>query len=121
VPKVDFVTDIGHVTPEGTRAELGYTGGGPEWLITELGVFDYGPDGYARLRAVFPDVELADVEAATGFELRVDLAPSMLHPPSGAELAAVRTLDPLGVRRLEFSPEECKRHFSPSTHGACAC
>ncbi len=121
VSKVDFLTDIGHVTPDGTRAELGYTGGGPEWLITELGVFDYGPDGHARLRAVFPDVEVADVEAATGFELRVDLAASMLHPPTGAELAAVRSLDPLGVRRLEFAPDELKRHFSPSTHGARAC
>jgi glutaconate CoA-transferase subunit B len=51
VPKLDFLTDIGHVTPSGSRAELGYTGGGPQWLITELGVFDYGPDGHARLRA----------------------------------------------------------------------
>ena len=119
--EVDFLTDIGHVTPEGTRAELGYTGGGPEWLVTELGLFDYAPDGHARLRAVFPDVDVADVEAATGFELRVDLAPSLLPPPSGAELAAVRSLDPLGVRRLEFAAEELKRHFSHCTHGACAC
>ncbi len=31
---------------------------GPEWLITELGVFDYDDDGHARLRQVFPDVSL---------------------------------------------------------------
>ena len=35
------MTDMGHRTPLGTRAELGFTGGGPQWLVTELGVFDY--------------------------------------------------------------------------------
>ena len=69
---LDVLTDIGHRTPEGDRAELGYPGGGPQWLITELGVFDYA-DGHARLRALWPDVTLADVEEATGFDLRVDL------------------------------------------------
>ena len=58
---LDVLTDIGHRTPEGDRAELGYPGGGPQWLITELGVFDYA-DGHARLRALWPDVTLADVD-----------------------------------------------------------
>ena len=65
VRDLDVLTDIGHRTPEGDRAELGYPGGGPEWLITELGVFDY-VDGHARLRALWPDVTPADVEQATG-------------------------------------------------------
>ena len=49
VADCDFVTDMGHRTRLGTRAELGFTGGGPQWLVTELGVFDYpagpGPAG----------------------------------------------------------------------------
>ena len=110
VRDLDVLTDIGHRTPEGDRAELGYPGGGPEWLITELGVFDY-VDGQARLRALWPDVTLADVELATGFDLRVDLAQGLLEPPTEAELAAVRAIDPLGVRRLEFGPDELKRTF----------
>ncbi len=121
VERCDFITDMGHRTPEGSRAELGFTGGGPEWLITELGVFDYDADGHARLRRIFPDVSLDTVRAATGFELRVagDLRP--VDPPSSAELAAVRTIDPLGVRRAEFSPEELGRTFVHGTHATCAC
>ncbi|MFN0285038.1 MAG: CoA-transferase subunit beta [Kineosporiaceae bacterium] len=114
VPTVDFLTDLGHVTPSGTRAELGYTGGGPQWLVTELGLFDYAADGHARLRETFPDVTVADVEQATGFELRThpDVVP--VRPPDAAELAAVRAVDPLGVRRLEFGPRELERTFGPA-------
>ncbi|MDT7639750.1 MAG: glutaconate CoA-transferase, subunit [Pseudonocardiales bacterium] len=121
VPKLDFLTDIGHVTPSGSRAELGYTGGGPQWLITELGVFDYGPDGHARLRAIWPDVTVGDVRDATGFELRVELEHGILHPPSTGELAALRAVDPLGVRRLEFGPDELKRRFDHHGSTSCAC
>jgi glutaconate CoA-transferase subunit B len=111
VRDLDVLTDIGHLTPEGTRAELGYPGGGPQWLVTELGLFDY-PDGHARLRAVWPDVDVDDVADATGFDLRVELGDDgVLAPPTDAELAAVRAVDPLRVRRLEFGPDELKRTF----------
>ncbi len=74
VPTLDFLTDLGHVTPSGTREQLGHTGGGPEWLVTELGVFDF-VDGRARLVSRFPDVDLEDIRRATGFEL--DVAPEV--------------------------------------------
>jgi glutaconate CoA-transferase subunit B len=121
VPRVDFVTDIGHRTPEGTRVELGYTGRGPRWLITELGVFDFATDGHARLRALWPDVTVDEVRAATGFELRVELTHGLLHPPSSAELAAVRAVDPLGVRRSEFTADELQRRFRDGDFSPCAC
>jgi glutaconate CoA-transferase subunit B len=121
VEHCDFVTDMGHRTPGGTRAELGYTGGGPEWLVTELGVFDYDEVGQARLRQVFPDVSVEQVSAATGFELRVsaDLRPVPL--PSAAEIAALRAVDPLGVRRSEFAPEELRRTFTHGESAGCLC
>ena len=121
VERCDFITDMGHHTPEGSRAELGFTGGGPEWLVTELGVFDYDGDGRARLRQVFPDVTLDEVEAATGFELEVasDLRP--VSSPSPAELAALRAIDPLGVRRSEFSPDELRRAFTHGEAAGCTC
>jgi glutaconate CoA-transferase subunit B len=121
VERCDFVTDMGHRTAVGTRAELGFTGGGPQWLVTELGVFDYDADGYARLCQLFPDVGLDEVRAATGFPLRVasDLRP--INPPSPAEIAALRAVDPLGVRRSEFSPQELRRTFTHGTSAACAC
>jgi glutaconate CoA-transferase, subunit B len=119
VPSCDFVTDIGHRTAEGTREALGYSGGGPQWLVTELGVFDFDGAGHARLRQIFPDVSLEEVKQSTGFELRVakDLRP--VPPPSPSEISAVRGIDRLGVRTSEFAPSELERRFS---HGvACAC
>lgn len=117
----DFITDMGHRTPAGARAELGYTGGGPEWLVTELGVFDFDGDGHARLRRLFPDVSLDDVETATGFELRVAGDLGAVPPPSPAEIAALRAVDPLGVRRSEFSASELERRFTHGAGAGCAC
>jgi glutaconate CoA-transferase, subunit B len=121
VAECDFVTDMGHRTPAGTRRELGFTGGGPQWLVTELGVFDFDGDGHLRLRRLLPDVSLEEVRAATGFELPVagDLGPTTA--PSDRELAAVRAIDPLGVRRLEFSDRELQRRFTRGQGAACAC
>ncbi|HVT66197.1 MAG TPA: CoA-transferase [Trebonia sp.] len=116
----DFITDMGHRTRLGTRAELAFAGGGPQWLVTELGVFDF-PAGRARLVQVFPDVSVAEVRAATGFELEVagDLRP--VSPPSASELAMVRSADPLGVRKSEFAAEELNRTFGTAHSGGCAC
>jgi len=121
VDRCDFITDMGHRTPAGGRAELGYTGGGPQTMVTELGMFDFGADGKARLTHIFPDVTVDEVRAATGFELRVagDLhAPA---PPSTGELAVLRSLDSLGVRRGEFSARELARTFDPHPAASCAC
>jgi glutaconate CoA-transferase subunit B len=119
VRECDFVTDIGHRTRLGTRGELGFTGGGPQWLVTELGVFDY-PGGQARLAQVFPDVSVAEVRAATGFGLQVAGDLCTVPPPSAAELAVVRSLDPLGVRKSEFPAAELARVFTPRRGPSCA-
>jgi glutaconate CoA-transferase subunit B len=120
VESCDFITDIGHRTPLGGRAELGFTGGGPQWLVTELGVFDFR-DGRARLVQVFPDVSVADVRAATGFPLEVAGDLRTVSPPSAAELATVRSVDPLKVRGSEFSRRELDRAFERGDGQDCAC
>jgi glutaconate CoA-transferase, subunit B len=111
------VTDFGHRTAAGSRAELGYTGGGPQWLVSELGVFDYDSEGRARLQQLFPDVTVEDVLRATGFTVEVSPDLSPVPPPSSVELAVVRSIDPLGVRRSEFDPREIERTFE-LVHGA---
>ncbi len=119
VPRCDVLTDLGHVTPEGTREELGFPGGGPDWLITELGVFDF-PGGVARLRQTYPDVSVDEVRAATGFELAVDPNLRPLPRPDPAAIALIRRLDPLGIRRREFSERELQRRFRlPGIEGSC--
>lgn len=120
VEACDFVTDMGHRTPAGTRAELGYTGNGPEWLVTELGVFDF-PDGSIRLRQLFPDVTLEQVHKATGFAFDVAGDLRTVPLPSSSELAALRAIDPLGVRRQEFSSDQLSRVFGHRCDSQCAC
>lgn len=107
----DFLTDVGHVTPAGDRAALGYTGGGPQWLVTELGVFDYDAAGRARLRELFPDVTLERVQQATGFTFDVADGLATVTPPTQAELDVVRSIDPLAVRHAEFDPRDLARTF----------
>jgi glutaconate CoA-transferase, subunit B len=120
VESCDFITDIGHRTPLGGRAELGFTGGGPQWLVTELGVFDFR-DGRARLMQIFPDVSVADIRTATGFPLEVAGDLRTVSPPSTAELATVRSVDPLKVRTSEFSRRDLDRAFERGDGQDCAC
>ena len=110
VSDCDFITDVGHRTPAGTRAELGYTGGGPDWMVTELGVFDF-PGGRARLRQTFPDVTIAEIQSATGFDLVIAPDLEEVDPPDRTQVELVRKLDPLGIRRNEFRPGELRRTF----------
>lgn len=114
VAQCDFITDIGHRTPAGDRAALGYAGGGPQWLVSELGVFDYDADGRMRLRELWPDVTVDMVHGATGFDLVVADEVIEVAPPTAAELDVVRGLDSLGVRRGEFDPRELQRTFDLS-------
>ncbi len=121
VEQCDFITDLGHRTPLRTRGELGLTGGGPGTLVTELGVFDF-PDGRMRLRELFPDVTLDEVVEATGFELDVAGDLRSVAPPRFEELAIVRSIDKLGVRRTEFGGRELERRYRWSAHQAgCPC
>lgn len=121
VDSCDFITDVGHRTPAGTREELGYTGGGPQWLVTELGVFDYDAGGRARLLQVFPDVTVDLIRSVTGFEFDVVGDLRAVPPPSDAELAVVRSIDPLGVRRGEFDRSELARTFEHAHAATCGC
>jgi glutaconate CoA-transferase subunit B len=109
VQSCDFITDMGHSATSGRRSGIG---GGPQWLVTELGVFDFDASGHARLLALFPDVDLETVHTATGFALRTLEEPSTVQPPTREEVELVRRIDPLGVRRAEFAPTELERCFA---------
>ena len=117
VEQCDFVTSLGHRAPDGrTRRELGHRGGGPDWLVTDLGIFDFDAEGHLRLRAVFPDVDVAEVAANTGFALRVadDLHTAALPDPQG--LALIRRLDPMGVHCKELRAADRERRFTLAAH-----
>lgn len=110
VKACDFVTDFGHRSSVGTREHLGYTGGGPEWLVTDLGVFNF-VDGHARLVRKFPDTDIAEIEETTGFDLVVSNDLEDIEPPSPEILDLIRAIDPLEVRKSEFKPADLEREL----------
>jgi glutaconate CoA-transferase, subunit B len=98
----------------------GFPGGGPEWLVTELGVFDFlggsgagGRDspGRMRLRQRYPDVTVEEIRAATAFELAIADDLDTVPPPEDEALAVIREVDPLGIRNREFSDRELQRRY----------
>ena len=74
------------------------------------GIFDFSK-GRARLRRIFPDVTLAEMEEATGFDLEIAPDLAEVDPPDRSQIDLVRTLDPLGIRQNEFRPGELQRTF----------
>jgi glutaconate CoA-transferase subunit B len=91
VPEVDFVTSVGF----GRRGEgrAGHRGAGPTVVITDLGVLEPDPATYElRLAAVHPGVDVDQVRAETGWDLRISEDLSVTDPPSPDELEVLRAL-----------------------------
>lgn len=97
VEDVDFITGVGHRARGVDRNQLGLPGGGPAMVVSNFGLFDFGPNGI-RLRAVYPGVsvdaalaqmscrpDIADpVEVFEPTPLEVDLAERFsAHSPTG--------------------------------------
>lgn len=94
VAELDFLSGLGH---HPNRKH----GSGPRYLVTDLGQFDYA-HGRMRLTSYHPGVDIARIQAKTGFEL--EIAPNVQETPlpSAEELRLIRdVIDPLGIRRLE--------------------
>ncbi len=102
----DFITDMGHRTPLGSRAEfLGFTGGGPQWMVTELGVFDYPCVGRARAGPGLPRHQPGRDPRRHGLrvlEVAGDLRPGRSAVISGRSWPWSASTDPLCVRASEF-------------------
>jgi len=88
-----FVEKVALITALGDRAErqrLGLPGGGPRFVLSPLGVFDFDESGDMRVRSLHDGVTADQVREATGFELgNLDAAPTT-EPPSEAELTLLR-------------------------------
>ncbi len=87
VPRIDFVTSPGHFP--GRRA----AGGGPDTVITQLGVYRF-VEGEMTLTSLHPGATLDQVREACGWELAVAPELAETPPPTQAELVALRALDP---------------------------
>lgn len=112
VERCDFVTNLGHRAADGrARAALGHRGRGPDWLVTELGVFDFDARGELRLRALYPDTTADEVATHTGFPVTVAERVETVPLPDARALAIVRGLDPMRVHEKELSAADRGRGF----------
>ena len=97
VEKVDFVTSVGFLGGGDERRRLGLPGAGPTAVITDLGVLE--PDPVTKeltLTALHPGAAVDRARSATGWDLAVADAVARTDPPTGAELAALRSLKGAG-------------------------
>jgi glutaconate CoA-transferase subunit B len=93
VQRLDFVTTVGYGDGPGARERLGFRGGGPSALITDLGVLEPDPETCElRLTASMAGVEIDQIVEATGWELEVADEVAIVEPPREDELAALREL-----------------------------
>jgi glutaconate CoA-transferase subunit B len=81
-----FVERVDFVSGAGDRTEL---------VVTPLALLDVDPESRRlRLASVHPGVSVDEVQAQTGFELVVPAIVPETAPPTDAELAELRRLDP---------------------------
>jgi glutaconate CoA-transferase, subunit B len=113
VKDCDFITNFGHRTSDGRRSrDLGHRGNGPQWLVTELGLFDFDADGHMRLTALYPDISVDDVFENTEFTPMVAVKIGTIPTPDWPVIELIRRLDPLKVHEKEIRVEDSERRFA---------
>jgi len=99
VRKLDFLSGLGH-------NELRTHGSGPQYLISDLGQFDFhGKNPACRMRLIsyHQGLSIKRIQAKTGFNLEVANDVQETQAPTEEELSILRhEIDPLNIRRLEL-------------------
>lgn len=110
VDQLDFISGLGH-NPVRKK------GSGPQYLVTDLGQFDYYCERHPkqvrlRLTSIHPGVTISRIKSRTGFDF--DIIPNLGEtlPPSNEEIHLLRNdIDPLGIRRLEMLSGASRRQL----------
>jgi glutaconate CoA-transferase subunit B len=92
VERIDFVTSPGHRRPGGSGVRPAWAGAGPTVVVTQLGVYRFGPDGEMELAGLHAGVDDETVDAATGWPMRRAASVVRLPAPTAATLAAIRQM-----------------------------
>ena len=101
VAKVDMVSGLGYDSAASLGAWVQAHHNLPR-VITNLAVLDFEcSTRRMRLRSVHPGVSVADVVAATGFELVIDGEIPPTPEPTDLDVEVLNRLDPRGLRHRE--------------------
>jgi glutaconate CoA-transferase subunit B len=94
-PRVDFRTSIGFLEGGDARQKTGVRGGGPEAVVTNLGILQPDSDGELILSALHPGITFDEAKQNTGWPLRQADKCRVTEPPTSEELRILRDeLDP---------------------------
>ncbi|MBI3763533.1 MAG: CoA-transferase subunit beta [Chloroflexi bacterium] len=96
--KCDFVTGAGFLTGRESRRATDIRGGGPQAIVTDLGVLEPDETGELVLTALHPGATIEQAAQNTGWALKVSPHLRTAEPPTAEELRLLREeLDPQGV------------------------
>ena len=94
----DFVTGAGFLTGRAARQATGVRGGGPQAVVTDIGVLEPDETGELVLVALHPGRTADEAKANTGWELKVAAQVRATEPPTAGDLRMLREeLDPQGI------------------------
>ena len=93
--KVHFRTSAGFLGGRAERESAHLRGGGPQAVVTDLGILEPDENGELVLTALHPEKTVADVRENTGWDIKVASPLRATDPPTPEELHILRTeLDP---------------------------
>ena len=96
--RVDFTTSAGFLDGRTRRESLKLSGGGPQAVVTDLGILEPDESGELILTALHPGASLEQARANTGWALRAAENIKTTGAPDPRELRILREeLDPEGI------------------------
>jgi len=96
--KVDFRTSAGFLGGRPEREAAHLRGGGPQAVVTDLGILEPDENGELVLTALHPGSSVEQAKANTGWDLKAASKLRLTEPPSEEELRILREdLDPDGI------------------------
>ncbi len=97
VEKVDYLTTPGYLDGPGARQRAGMIGGGPDVVVSTMGVYKFNPNTCEMyLAEYFPGQSVEKVRANCSFDLKVSPGVQETTPPTEEEIAVLRNIDPTG-------------------------
>jgi glutaconate CoA-transferase, subunit B len=94
----DFRTSAGFLSGRAERDAAGLRGGGPQAVVTDIGILEPDETGELLLSALHPGKTAEEAIANTGWPLKVAAELKYTQPPTDEELRILREeLDPQGI------------------------
>jgi len=85
--KCDFITSAGFLGKRSERESANLRGGGPQAVVTDIGILEPNEDGELILTALHPEKSVEDAKENTGWNLKISKSLKNTEPPTKDETA----------------------------------